>query len=211
MSLNLIHEEPYEGPRHQQARERPPRWVLLLIIVGMFVMAYWGISNQLSADSERALATLQSQTAQGNAVNLADEIQARCATEKSVIVGDRDLCAKAEAVQANPTEPLQGLKGDKGDTGPMGPAGRDGKDGADSTVPGPVGATGATGAVGATGSPGADGEDGTDGTDGADGAPGQPPSSITITDASGRTQTCTPNPPGSTQYTCTYDQQGAPL
>ncbi len=47
---------------------------------------------------------------------------------------------------------------------------------------------------------------GADGTDGQDGATGPAPTSIHIRDAvTGRTQTCVPDPPGSTDYTCTND------
>ncbi len=49
---------------------------------------------------------------------------------------------------------------------------------------------------------------GADGKDGVDGAPGQAPASITFTDRTGATYTCTPNPPGSATYTCASDAPG---
>jgi hypothetical protein len=58
------------------------------------------------------------------------------------------------------------------------------------------------------GPPGKDGAPGKDGVDGQDGAPGQSPSSITFTDQFGATHTCTPNPPGSSTYTCTSSGGG---
>ncbi|MFJ4026013.1 hypothetical protein ACIPWF_00845 [Paenarthrobacter sp. NPDC089989] len=94
---------------------------------------------------------------------------------------------------------IQGDKGDKGDTGTagaLGAAGSNGTDGLDSTVPGPAGPQGEQGPMGPAGPAGANGTNGIDGKDGA------PPSSFTFTDQDGRQQTCTPNPPGSTTYTC---------
>lgn len=126
----------------------------------------------------------------------------------------------------------KGEKGDKGDVGEAstvpGPAGAPGKD---STVPGPPGTPGSTGVPGATGATGPAGSDslvpgpqgpagptgatgpagadstvpgpqGPAGPAGADGADGKSPSSFTFTDKTGTTYTCTPNPPGSSTYTC---------
>lgn len=104
---------------------------------------------------------------------------------------------------------IQGAKGDKGDTGPAGVAGApgsSGKDGADSTVPGPPGPQGEQGPIGPVGPAGPAGAPGANGTNGVDGKDGTSPSSFTFTDTLGITYTCTPNPPGSSTYTCATAQ-----
>jgi len=60
-------------------------------------------------------------------------------------------------------------------TGPKGDPGAAGAPGADSTVPGPKGDQ------------------------------GPPPAQFSFKDQTGRTQTCVPDPPGSTTYTCTSE------
>lgn len=95
-----------------------------------------------------------------------------------------------------------GPPGPQGETGPGGPSGATGATGAqgpagaDSTAPGPPGPQGPQGATGPMGPPGPAGADGTDGANGTS------PSSFTFTDRTGTTYTCTPNPPGSSTYTC---------
>lgn len=140
--------------------------------------------------------------------------------------------APAELVPGPPGP--QGANGADGANGPAGPAGvtgAPGVDGSDSTVPGPpgpvgpqgpqgeVGPVGATGPVGPAGSttpgppgpqgPAGDtgpaGPPGPAGEDGEDGANGTSPSSFTFTDRFGATYTCTPNPPGSSTFTCASD------
>jgi len=64
--------------------------------------------------------------------------------------------------------------------------------------------TGPKGDTGATGAPGADST-----VPGPQGAQGPPPSKFSFKDQTGRTQTCVPDPPGSTTYTCTTE--GLPL
>jgi hypothetical protein len=94
-----------------------------------------------------------------------------------------------------------------------GPAGRDGIDGrpgADSTVPGLAGPPGADSTTpGPAGKdstvPGPAGPAGPQGPPGANGTNGTSPSSFTFTDRLGMTYTCTPNPPGSSTYTCASD------
>lgn len=96
---------------------------------------------------------------------------------------------------ANGSDGLNGVDGSPGPAGPpgaMGPQGPAGPAGADSTVPGP---------------PGPQGEQG---PDGEPGAPGPAPESFTFTDRTGMTYTCTPNPPGSSTYTCASNG-GQPL
>lgn len=94
-----------------------------------------------------------------------------------------------------------GAMGQAGTPGPQGETGLTGLTGAKGD-PGPQGAPGLNGEPGAEGPAGPAGPAGADGKDGAPGADGQSPSSITFTDKTGTTYTCTPNPPGSSTYTC---------
>jgi hypothetical protein len=48
------------------------------------------------------------------------------------------------------------------------------------------------------------------GAKGDKGDKGDPPTVIHVVDPAGRQQTCTPDPPGSTNYTCTYDEKPGP-
>lgn len=144
---------------------------------------------------------------------------------------DQIAAAPAELVPGPPgPKGSDGTDGDPGPTGPSGPPGKDstvpgpvgpvgppgpqgeqgvmgasgvqgpqGMAGLDSSVPGPQGPQGVAGPAGP---PGANGVDGTDGEDGTD---GQTPTSFTFTDKTGTTYTCTPNPPGSSTYTCSAD------
>lgn len=162
-------------------------------------------------------------TAQANAETLARDIGTVCSTQGKLVVNSRDLCAKGEDVLENPTAAIAGPKGDPGTPGKdgangldstvPGPAGKDGANGADgaaSTVPGPPGVNGKDGLNGADstvpGPPGADGKDGADSTvPGPQGEPGETgpsPTSFTFTDKTGTAYTCTPDPPGSSTYTC---------
>lgn len=103
-----------------------------------------------------------------------------------------------------------GPKGDTGNAGATGSTGSPGSDGSDSTVPGPPGPQGEPGPVGPVGPPGPAGANGSNGTNGVDGKDGTSPSSFTFTDTLGTTYTCTPNPPGSSTYTCTAATQPNP-
>jgi hypothetical protein len=185
--------------QHELRREPfPPRWAFLvlaiMIIVGLGSLLYFQITT-----------TAEKNTAQANSQTLAQDIQRICADQGALVVDDRDVCAKATQVQKDPTEAIPGPKGDPG---------RDGTDGKDSTVPGPPGPVGKDSTVpGPAGPPGSDstvpgpaGPAGPPGPPGANGADGKSPSSFTFTDKTGTTYTCTPNPPGSSTYTC--DAQG---
>lgn len=137
------------------------------------------------------------------------------------------VAANPDSPQSGP-QGVQGLQGIPGPLGPMGPTGPKGDTG-NTGLAGIIGAmgqagaagapgaqgpqgepglTGLTGATGAKGEPGPKGDLGPQGpagpagADGAPGAAGQSPTSITFTDKTGTTYTCTPNPPGSATYTC---------
>jgi len=206
--------------QHVERKQFPPRWAFFVIGLVIIFGVGWTVSNQLSAMAEK-------NTAQANSQTLAQDIQTVCASQGRLLVNDRDLCAKAEQVQQNPTEAIPGPKGDPGPpgrdgnsiVGPRGEAGKDstvpgpagadssvpgprGERGADSTVPGPAGPPGPAGADSTVPGPqGPPGERGPAGADGQPGATGPAPSSFTFTYL-GMPYTCTPNPPGSTTYTC---------
>lgn len=199
--------------QHSQREPFPPRWAFLVLALLILGGLGFTVYNQMAATADK-------NTAQANSQTLAQDIQTVCATQGKLLVDDRDLCAKAEAVQQKPTEAIPGPKGDPGTPG------RDGIDGApgkDSTVPGTAGPAGAAGAAstvpgpegppgpqGPQGPPGADslvpgpaGPQGPAGPAGTNGTAGAAPSSFTFTDPkTGTTYTCTPNPPGSSTYTC---------
>lgn len=193
----------------------------------------------------------RSSASSANAVTLAEQVKQACATGQ-LVVDDRNLCSKAEAVAAAPAELVPGPPGPEGPKGDKGDKGDPGDDGA-TGAPGVKGATGDAGLAGADGLPGAPGADGLPGPAGPGGPPGPPgepgpagpmgpigpagpagadgadstvpgpagpagpagatgpaPSSFTFTDRTGATYTCTPNPPGSTTYTCQSDGVGLP-
>lgn len=190
--------------------------LVALLLIGTFI---WG-----------ALWAQRSEVASSNAVTLAEQVKEACATGQ-LVVDERNLCSKAQAVAESPAELVPG---------PPGPKGADGKDG-EPGPPGPQGPQGVAGLAGASGAPGASGADGLNGAAGADGLNGAPgadgapgpagppgpqgepgpigpagpagpagadgatgpsPASFTFTDKTGTTYTCVPNPPGSATYTC---------
>lgn len=164
----------------------PPRWAFLVLALVIIVGLGWTVYNQVAATQDK-------NTAQANSQTLAKDIQTICQAQGKLLVDDRDLCAKAEAVQQAPTEAIAGPKGDPGKdgapglpgmdgldgkpgpAGPMGPIGPNGLDatgkpGTDGTagVAGPAGPAGTNGAPGPTGPPGPQGEPGAPGPVGAD-------------------------------------------
>lgn len=189
--------------------------VTAALLIGVFL---WG-----------AAAAQRSEVSSSNAATLAEQVKQACATEQ-LVVDNRNLCEKAEAVAASPEKLVpgppgpqgadgkqgppgpQGVVGAKGDTGTSGAAGSSGASGAnglDSSVPGPPGPVGPQGEAGSAGATGPQGAQGPAGNDGRDGAAGQSPSSFTFTDKTGTAYTCAPNPPGSSTYTC--EAKGGPL
>lgn len=143
----------------------PPRWAFFVAVLMIIAGIAWNIYMQYSATQDK-------NTAQANSQTLAQDIQQVCEAQGKLLVDDRDLCAKAEAVQDQPTEALPGPKGDKGNDGERGPLG----------PIGPVGAAGERGPLGPVGPKGDKGDIGDDGVAGlsfqgpagADGAPGLP-------------------------------------
>lgn len=208
-------------------REFPPRWLMLLMVCLIVGGGLVGMSLQSKAIED-------AKTARANTEVLQDGILRTCAISGTFRFNDRDLCEKAKQVQLDPTQPLPGPKGEPGKDGvngkdgigTAGPAGPRGPNGEDSTIPGPQGPPGSNGLPGAAsivpgptglqGSPGENstvpgpaGPPGPAGKDGANGNPGTngtSPTSFTFTDAVGHTYNCTPDPPGSSTYTCTTPQ-----
>jgi hypothetical protein len=149
----------------------PPRWAFFVLALMIVAGMTWIIYLQISATAEK-------NTAQANSQTLAQDIQQVCKTQGKLMINDRDLCAKAEKVQDNPTEALPGPKGDKGNDGVPGRPGKD------SDIPGPMGPMGPAGkdstVPGPQGRPGIDGDDGlagltVQGPPGSDGAPSNVP------------------------------------
>ena len=134
---------------HRERLGFPPRWLMFVAVIACLCAVLAGVGILVY---DKVSATADKNTAQANTQTLAQDIQTVCAEQGKLLVNDRDLCAKAEAVQDKPTEALPGPKGDKGN---------DGAPGKDSTVPGPMGPPGADSKVpGPPGRPGADGDDG---------------------------------------------------
>lgn len=171
----------------------PPRPVLLIALAGLLMIVLgmgWMMYNQFTTSVDK-------NTAQSGSATMAQDIVRICETEGKLMVNDRDLCAKAEAVLKDPTQAiappkgdkgnpgergergergfpgLPGAKGDKGDRGDRGVEGREalGLPGQTGTA-GKDGAMGPVGPAGEPGIPGAQGEQGVPGEPGKDGVNG---------------------------------------
>jgi hypothetical protein len=143
----------------------PPRWAFFVLALVIIVGLGWTVYNQVSATQDK-------NTAQANSQTLAKDIQTICEAQGKLLVDDRDLCAKAEAVRQAPTEAIAGPKGDPGKDGLPGLPGMDGKNG----NPGPVGPMGPIGPDGLA----TNGKNGTDGISGPAGPAGPPGAASTI-------------------------------
>lgn len=213
--------------QEEAARSRKTaKWTMLglallsVFLIGVVAVAAWlANDNAHLAEANKAYGVEQQQEKQ----NLAQEFDDACkSADFQETPAGSNICRKAEQVASEPGAPMagpqgvQGLQGVPGEdgapgsTGPMGPIGTGGPAGAPGAdgVSGVDGMNGPPGTDGADGAPGPQGEPGTTGPQGpagADGANGQSPSSITFTDKTGTTYTCTPNPPGSSTYTCAAD------
>lgn len=179
---------------HRERLGFPPRWLMFVAVVMCLLAVLAGVGILVY---DKVSATADKNTAQANTQTLAQDIQRVCREQGRLVVDDRDLCAKADAVQDTPTEALPGPKGDKGsdgergplgpigpvgatgERGPLGPVGPKGDKGdigddgvAGLSFQGPAGADGEPGATGATGPKGDKGEPGVGGAPGAAGADG---------------------------------------
>ena len=128
---------------HADREPFPPRWMFFVLALMIIAGLVWNVYVTLSATAEK-------NTAQANSQTLAQDIQQICKSQGRLMVDDRDLCAKATAVQETPTEALPGPKGDKGNDGAPGPQG----------FPGVAGETGPPGPLGPVGPKGDAGDDG---------------------------------------------------
>lgn len=198
-----------------------------LLLIGTFL---WGASvAQRSEVLASNTVTLAEQVKQACSTGqLVIDDRNLCEKANQIAAAPAELVPGPPGPQgANGMDGSDGADGRNGEPGPQGPPGSngaDGEDGADSTVPGPPGPQGPQGEVGPIGTTGAQGPAGADstvpgppGATGADGPPGPPgpagedgadgtsPSSFTFTDRFGATYTCTPNPPGSSTFTCSSD------
>ncbi|UOD80365.1 collagen-like protein [Paenarthrobacter ureafaciens] len=208
-----------------KSRQADKRTKLLLAGLSLLLLAAVTVAGWLAFDNHRLAVT----NAQYGAEQAQEKQNlAQAATDALCKTADQDAaasetCRNLEKAASEPTQGPQGVqgiqgipgpqgiqgpqgepgpKGDKGDTGAAGAAGGNGND---STVPGPQGPQGEQGPAGPAGPmgpAGPAGADGANGLNGADGKDGSAPTSFTFTDKAGTTYTCTPNPPGSTTYSC---------
>ena len=128
----------------------PPRPILLMGLAALTMVTLgmgWMLYMQVSANAERNEARAGEQVAKSNTQTLAEDIQRVCQEQGKLLIDDRDLCAKAVAVQETPTDALPGPKGDKGNDGEQGPQGFPGVAG-EKGPPGPLGPVGPKGDVG---------------------------------------------------------------
>lgn len=166
-------------------------WVNVLLIVVVVALLGW-----IAWDNQKS--STRADVATSNAQTLAEQIQQACLAG-DVIVGSRNVCARADAVADQPNVPVQGAKGDTGDTGSPGRTPTAGEIAASVATYCTLGnnCVGSTGATGAKGDPGAPGEsikgdpgdpstvpgqpgvNGANGSNGLDGTPGTPGRGIT--------------------------------
>ena len=221
--------------QHNRRADFPPRWAFLLlglvIVAGLGSLLYIQITtlaekNTAQANSQTLAQDIQTICATQGALVVDDRDVCAKATQvqkdpTEAIPGPKGDPGKdgsdgKDSTVPGPQGPMgpTGEQGPKGDTGATGPAGVTGPEGPQG-VQGATGLTGATGVTGAQGPTGADstvpgpqgdtGPQGPSGPAGANGTDGSSPSSFTFTDKTGTTYTCTPNPPGSSTYTCASD------
>jgi hypothetical protein len=85
----------------------PPRWAFFVAALMIIAGIGWNIYMQYSATQDK-------NTAQANSQTLAQDIQTICKAQGKLLLDDRDLCAKADKVQDNPTEEIPPAKGEPG-------------------------------------------------------------------------------------------------
>ena len=210
---------PMSPPMRTWARPVAVAATGLAVAAVVLLLGRAGGAESARADGAQAVAATAQVQAQAG-LDLATEVERRCALGGAMAVDLDALCGKAARVRE--------VVGPTGASGAPGRDGQDGTDGRDGTpgVPGPTGAPGPTGppgppgvdgvgtpgpagkdgAPGKDGQPGKDGANGADGAPGKDGAPGQPPAGWTFVDGGGQLQWCTRDvgsPDTSPTYTCT--------
>lgn len=169
-----------EVERAEQVSREPRRRFKQNIALVAAVLAGLGLFLVLWHETQT-----RAETAETSAVSLAEQVQERCESEGSFLVGDRDLCKRADAVVQG--IPVAGPAGPGGPPGPQGERGFTGAQGVQGrTGPGPTaaqiaaavddwcGAGMCRGESGDRGHPGADSTvAGPQGSQGAQGEPGQ--------------------------------------
>lgn len=204
--------------RHEKHRNRII--IAVVFLLGVAVALWMGsLINRSQTGEEKA--QQQTEQAQTEKYNLAQQVAAACADESRESL-DEDtytrLCTDAQTiVKAGPRgaqgvpgpQGVQGIQGPQGVPGINGVDGRPGQDGEDGAQgpPGPAGADGKDGATGPQGPPGADGKDGAVGPQGPAGADGQPPFSWVVYNEAGniveRCVRAEPFDPQAPTYDCT--------
>lgn len=202
------------------------RWALSIAAVIAIAAAFWVGSLIDTEQASKTKAQAQTQRAQVEKYNLAQQIAAACADPKATVLDETAyarLCTDARAIVREGPRGAQGVPGHTGAQGVPGPQGipgvrgvigLDGKDGANGKdgQPGPVGQPGAVGPAGPAGPPGADGATGPagppgpPGADGKDGATGPmgPPGEDGANGLTPTQMTCTrPDPPLGSEWDCT--------
>jgi len=121
----------------------------LRLALGFAIVALlsWIGFSLFESNLRAAQSDVKAATSQANSQTLAQDIQQLCKQQGKLLIDDRDLCAKAEKVQEQPTEAIAGPKGDRGNDGKPGPQGFPGLDG-EKGPPGPLGPVGPKGDTG---------------------------------------------------------------
>lgn len=216
----------------EERRDKIRNRILLGAIGAVAIaVALWvgGLIDNEQKSTEKAQA--QTEQAQVEKFNLAQQVAAACADPKATALDEETyarLCTDARTIvregpagaQGVPgpqgAQGVPGIQGVQGARGLPGAAGTDGKAGApgkDGAV-GPAGPPGADGKDGAQGPPGADGKDGAVGPAGPAGANGEPPMSWVVYGSNGQvTERCEREAnfnPAEPRYTCTRENGPLP-
>ncbi|MDQ0756062.1 hypothetical protein [Arthrobacter sp. B3I4] len=212
--------------RHTAREPFPPRWAFLVLAVLILGALSFMVYDKLSTTADKNTAQANSQTLAQDIQTVCATKGKLMVEERDLCVKAEQVQQNpTEAIPGPKGDPgapgkdgAEGPPGSTGATGPGGPtgdagaAGSTGQPGAagPSGTPGQTGPTGPAGAQGPTGPQGEPGPQGPAGADGQPGPPGPPgpngasgtsPSSFTFTYL-GTPYTCSPNPPGSSTYTC---------
>jgi hypothetical protein len=123
-----------EVERAEQVAREPRRRFKQNIALVAAVLAGLGLFLVLWHETQT-----RAETAETSAVSLAEQVQERCESEGSLVVADRDLCKRADAVVQG--IPVAGPAGPGGPPGPQGERGFTGAQGIQGrTGPGPTAA-----------------------------------------------------------------------
>ena len=223
-----------EKIEEEERREKIRNRILLglVALIGCAV-AFW-VGSLVSANQEEAAKSqVQTEQAQVEKFNLAQQIAVACADPDSGLDEDAQarLCQDAKSIVREGPQGAQGIPGVQGPAGEQGmtgaqgvrgPPGIDGIDGDTGATgaagadgaPGPAGEKGATGDTGPQGPQGEKGDTGAIGPQGPAGADGEPPVSWVVYGPNDqvieRCERVADFDPDAPQYTCTREN-GTPL